>query len=379
MLAVLLGICAIVLDLGEAYLTRRSLQGSADAAALAGARELPNSATAIAVAGDYSGRPNAKNDAQKLTPASADITTKCLPIAPCKPVNAVVVDQTAEVPTHFASIFGLGTMTVHAHAVACAPCEPKRVDVMLVLDRTGSMCQDHWGRQDPSCTDLNNARNGILTFLGYLDPGLDHVGLVVLPPAPRRGSSCAASDLPEYDDPRSRWLLAPLASDFSSNGNLNQGARLVRMINCVEGGGRTSYATAIEQAAAELARHGRRDAEHVIIFFSDGAANYGPAYYGNGSTYREQPCHQGVSSAAGAKAAGIEIYSIGYDLDAVDGGANVCKSSGGGLESPRISAYEALQQISSGDDYFYNKPDPGQLNTIYTNVAVKILGPRLVE
>ena len=44
-----------------------------------------------------------------------------------------------------------------------------------------------------------------------------------------------------------------------------------------------------------------------------------------------------------------------------------------------ISAYEALQQISSGDDYFYNKPDPGQLNTIYTNVAVKILGPRLVE
>ena len=62
--------------------------------------------------------------------------------------------------------------------------------------------------------------------------------------------------------------------------NKPHGITKVGMINCVEGGGRTSYATAIEQAAAELARHGRRDAEHVIIFFSDGAANYGPAYYG---------------------------------------------------------------------------------------------------
>ena len=71
--------------------------------------------------------------------------------------------------------------------------------------------------------------------------------------------------------------------------------------------------------------------------------------------------------------------SIGYDLNAEDGGANQCMSSFFWPEWPRISAYAALQDISSGDDYFYNKPNPGQLNTIYTNVAVKVLGPRLVE
>ena len=105
---------------------------------------------------------------------TADIGTKCVSIAPCKPVNAVVVDQTAVVQTAFSRIFGIGSITVHAHAVACAPCEPKKVDIMLVLDKTGSMCQDSWGRQDDACTDLNNARNGIKTFLGYLEG--EHAG-----------------------------------------------------------------------------------------------------------------------------------------------------------------------------------------------------------
>src|SRR4051794_18568066 len=153
-LTVLIGVAALIIDLGGGYLMRRSLQDSADAAALAAARELPDTDAAIATGTAYSGVPGAKNEAKNLDAVTAQVTTKCVSIAPCKPVNAVVVDETAQVATHFAQIFGIGTMTVHAHAVACAPCEAKKVNVMLVLDRTGSMCQDSWGRNDPNCTDL---------------------------------------------------------------------------------------------------------------------------------------------------------------------------------------------------------------------------------
>src|SRR6476620_39448 len=45
-LAVLLGMCAMVLDVGSWYRTQRRLQGTADAAALAGAQMLPDTPTA---------------------------------------------------------------------------------------------------------------------------------------------------------------------------------------------------------------------------------------------------------------------------------------------------------------------------------------------
>ena len=48
MMVVLLGFAALVVDVGYAYYAHRSLQSSADAAALAGAQELPNATNAEA-------------------------------------------------------------------------------------------------------------------------------------------------------------------------------------------------------------------------------------------------------------------------------------------------------------------------------------------
>ena len=109
----------------------------------------------------------------------------------------------------------------------------------------------------------------------------------------------------------------------------------------------------------------------MIVFFSDGAANIGPTYYSSSSPYRKQPCHQGVSSAAGVKTGGTIIYSIGYDLNAQDGGANTCRYNGftGPLESPSISAYSALQQIASSSDNFYVEPSSGDLSKVYLAIA----------
>ncbi|MGZ8687303.1 MAG: vWA domain-containing protein, partial [Gaiellaceae bacterium] len=257
---------------------------------------------------------------------------------------------------------------------ACSPCGVRPLDIMIVLDRTLSMCMTHSGATDSACTDLNHAKEGVRTFLSYLDSSQQRVGLGVLPPALGLTTSqkCAAPPLTpqNYDSAGAKYTIVPLAQDYATNGALNTSSNLVSTLNCLQGGGYTAYANAIEAAQAELDLHGRTDVQDVIVFFSDGAANTGPSSYPANSPYRKQPCRQGVTSAGYAKAKGTLVYSIGYDLDAQNGGANRCEVGyGGPAESPAITAYQALQQIASNPGAFYNQPTPGQLRTVFTQVA----------
>ena len=370
----LLGISAMVIDVGYAYYAHRSLQASTDAAALAGAQELPDPARAESVALSYGGQSGGKNAHNNLGGVTTTVTTKCIASIPgCEPYNAIVVtENAAKVPTIFAGLLGIDHFNVKVTATACSPCGMKPTDIMLVLDRTGSMCQDHWGNKDPSCTDLSNARTGIKTFLAYMDPTQQHVGLAVLPPASSIANRCAQPTAANYNSRSSPYTIVPLSSDYMSNGQLNQNSNLVKTINCVQANDRTAYANALEAAQAELEAHGRPNAPDIIVFLSDGAANIGPTYYSTSSPYRMQPCHQGVWSAATIKNKGTLIYSIGYDLDALNGGANVCTDYNGKDEKPAITAYSAISQIASRPDTFYNQPNPGQLKTIFTQIAADI-------
>ena len=251
---------------------------------------------------------------------------------------------------------------------------------MLVLDRTLSMCWDTYGNTDPSCTDLNNAREGMRTFLGYLDPEIHWVGLGVFPPAQAGGSGCAVPKTSYYNSVDSPYVIVPLSNDYKVGGELNESSTLVSTIDCQQAGGQTAYANAIEAAQAELDASGRPEATDVVVFLSDGAANYGPRYYPRSSLYRDQPCHQGVWSASSVKSTGTLVYTIGYDLNAVAGSANVCRANSynGPLEQPPITAFETLQQMATDADTFFNQPGAGELHSIYTAIAAEISGTRLL-
>jgi len=372
MIVPLLAIAGLVIDIGYAYYAQRSLQTQADAAALAGAQNLPDGNSAVAVAKQFGSSSSAKNFRGDIGNVTETITTKCLASVPgCDPVNAVVVDERATTSTLFSRVLGIHSLNIHVRSTACSPCGTQPLDIMIVLDRTGSMCQDHNGNNDPACTDLNNARSGIKSFLQVMNPSADYVGLAVLPPATSANNKCATPDTTNYNSTSAAYTIVPLSHDYSTNGVLNTGSNLVSTINCMKASGSTSYATAIEKAQAELDAHGRSGVKKVIVFFSDGAANIGPTYYPTSSPYRQQPCHQGVSSANAQKAKGTVIYSIGYDLNAVNGGANKCTSYTGSLETG-ITAYQALQGMASTPDTFYNQPSAGQLNTLFQQVAMDI-------
>ena len=332
--------------------------------------ELPDSNRAQVIARDYGAAPGGKNQRDNIANVSTSVSTKCISSVPgCDPVNAITVEERVTVDTMFAKVLGVDHFNVRAKSTACSPCGVKPLDVMLVLDRTGSMCQTHSGANDPSCTDLNNARDGMKTFLGFMDAPTQWVGLAVLPPATSIGNKCSTPDTPNYNSTSAKYTIVPLSSDYAVGGQLKSSSNLVSTINCQKGGGRTAYANALEEAQKELNVRGRTDVQDVIVFLSDGAANIGPTYYSSNSPYRKQPCHQGIWSAAPIKNKGTIIYSIGYDLDALNGGANKCTTWDDRNESPSITAYQALEGIASGPAHFYNKPSPGQLRTIFTAIA----------
>ncbi len=72
-LVALLGISAFAIDVGYAFYAKRQLQSAADAAALAGAQDLPSISTAKATAATYA----SANTPANLSSVSYTYTTSC--------------------------------------------------------------------------------------------------------------------------------------------------------------------------------------------------------------------------------------------------------------------------------------------------------------
>ncbi len=105
-----------------------------------------------------------------------------------------------------------------------------------------------------------------------------------------------------------------------------------------------------------------------MIFLSDGAANYGGTWHPASSPYRTNPCRQGITSANLAKNAGTTVYTIGYDLNGSGTDPEQCS----GRDRHYVLEGNAGHRLLASHDTFYNKPDPGQLNTIFTTIAADI-------
>jgi Flp pilus assembly protein TadG len=393
LLVVLLGFAALVVDLGHAYLVKRQLQSTADAAALAAADALPDAATALDTAVQFG--PAHKNPVpgvgvQQTTSAwCLKSLSYCYGKAPRTAVsagnaNGVVVTESAGVPTTFAKLFGIDSINVSAKSTACGVCAVQPLDIALVLDRTGSM--------QGNMTDL---KNGVRTFLQSLDPKLDYVTLLALPPG--AGSDrCGAADtnvLYTSDD----YLLVPIGNDYkTAAGSLNESSSLVSTVNCLQPGGATSYKPALVAAQDQLVNHGsgRADVQRVIVFESDGAANTVPLSYGGGLLYPDdphrddvlRPCGSAVDYASSIKAAGTLVFTVAYAVGQDDDCYQALhfEQVGGrwtlvGYRSVReaISAGPALSAIASPGDAV-SQANQGDMSASFQQIATKLLGAKLV-
>src|SRR5262245_13239966 len=364
-MVVLIAMVGFAVDAGHAYLVQRQLQSGVDAAALAGAQELPDAGMATTVAKLYG--PDAKNPPTSIDNAQTSVEMKCVKSAPgCSSqfgtYNAVQVSATSSVRTFFARVIGIDSIDVDAKATACSPCSAKPLDIMVVLDRTGSMCDVS---ANGKCRDMTNAVTGVQTFLGFMDPKLDEVGLSVFPPALDRSSLCKQPTAgagnygygaywPEWvpSPPRTPAIYAIASPDFNYSNMLSK----LDIDNCLKPNGTTSYVDAIDEAQHELDAHGRGNVQDVIIILTDGAANESPAKlpsYVPGS-HLTKPCTQGMDAAAASRSKGTIVFTIGYDVDA--------DSNGGQCGKEGFNASWALQQMASEPDNYYLQPNPASLN-----------------
>jgi Putative Flp pilus-assembly TadE/G-like len=427
----LLGIAAFSIDVGFAYYAKRQLQSATDAAALAGAQDLPNASTAISTATSYAAANTPSNLSSFTYTYNVSCTNTAISAAGCNASvnpNQITVTGSGSTNTWFARIFGISHFSIAAHANACSPCSSTPIDLMLAIDRTGSMCSptDSQG----NCIDLDNAKDGIRTLLGILNPPEDEIGMLDFPPVQTTSTSvCAApynslgnNGYDGYDAATRGYITDPLSVDYKLNGALNPASGLYQHTvdggsnSCIQAGGNTSYSEALRQADAELVNDGRPNVPKYIVLLTDGEANIGSVYGPNDPTYPPgnsddtQPCHTAINLANTYKAQNVTIYTIGYALGnlACTSGqwpwiaaqaavwnakhtkiitpavaAHWCDPSMGDTkcyhtagttsepESPAITSNQTLSQIASPGD-FYNQPNPGELNTIFAAIASDI-------
>lgn len=179
-----LGFCALTIDIGHGLLVKRELQASCDAAALASAETLP-STTYVTIAQNFSAMAGGKNIYHDFSVGTPTVTGLCLTTVknwgiPCSATspNAVSVTETTTIPTFFAGIFGMRTLTVSATSTASKGSRPQPFNVAIILDTTPSM-----KTQDNNCgaTQLQCATDAFQYLLANLDPSVDNVSLFTFP------------------------------------------------------------------------------------------------------------------------------------------------------------------------------------------------------
>ncbi len=270
LMVVLFGAVAFTIDLSRLFHERQVLQNAVDFGALAGAQELPAQGSTQGAIASAKALQVTLDNAPWIDPATINITFKCvvgdrngdgapdLSDVPyicgpatgtwttdwktkrgrsqhtCNPYigdkcNTVSVRTSETVNYIFAPVIGInqgstGSVSAASCRGACGA-QPNPLDVVMVIDRTGSM----------TTADLANAKNAARSVLDFYDSSEHHVGVVALPYG-KPTDKCNANNPQLYPQAAaSFWQIAPLSSDYDrSDGSLNTSSQIVTAINCLK-------------------------------------------------------------------------------------------------------------------------------------------------
>ncbi|HTQ55482.1 MAG TPA: pilus assembly protein TadG-related protein [Bryobacteraceae bacterium] len=361
---IFLGFAGLAIDFGKTYVAYRQLQTSADAAALAGAQNLPNT-TAASVATSFSGVAGAKNaypNLPNVTMVSGYPLVKCSSILQAAPwnlacitpasANEVVVKQQVTVPLYFASLFGTPRVTLTATASAAMRGSSRTpYNVALVLDATGSMSGSD-SDADCSSSRVVCAMQGIQVFLSDLSPcaasqtscgaatsgnvanAVDRVALYVFPsvststaaddytckgtasPTPYTVPTLPSSSTYQIVNFSSDYRTSDTASVLNTSSHLVGAAGTTKSGGCVKatGGEGTYYAQVIYQATNDLlaTQAANPGTQNVMIILGDGdvgsnvtastlVASSGTKLHTDGSyPSLKNQCHQAIAAGVAA-------------------------------------------------------------------------------
>jgi Flp pilus assembly protein TadG len=402
-LVVILAFTALVIDVGVLRNANQNLWNAFDAGALAGASKLPDDpAGASALARQFAnlnypgGLPGGPPSVSYRcligsvggSPRLSDVPSVCDPgpgvtwscnstvcVAPCDPsagdtCNTVVLDGTTSISYRFGPAAGvLSGSTQQVTSAACkGPCGAKPtvpVDLMVVVDRTGSMSGVDTTNARAASDAVRKAYNPVEQWMGYgmLGPSQSGGGCITQP-AGSIGTANLPTDLRRWVPVALSGIGAPLNQDYTKSSSTMAGA-----ISCYTNSGTgTDLSDPVTTAAYELVHSGRSGVTKGIILMTDGQPN-------NSTTSGPNYCAQAYAAAVAAKNAGIEVFTIGFGLD----GSNnaTCPDTSGafhGLKATQLLARMATNSVDGGcpgtsnddGDHFFCIP---KTNGASTNLA----------
>lgn len=404
---VLFGMTALVVDFGRIYYFTNELNASTQAAALAGAyaMSLPGATTAttttaVSAYSGTTGNANFANNIASVSIMSGYPLFKCLTTLKSafglqcygpSNSNAIVVAQQVKVPMLFFPLFGGYSATLTSVATAAmkgATVAPW--NVAIIVDTTASMNDTD---SDSNCgsTRISCALSGVQILLKSLAPcsptesscgaatggnvanSVDRISLLTFPPVTTASApddyNCSGSNptIVDYATPfpsTSTYQILNFSSDYRTSDSatsLNSGSNLVKAVGgksgCTGmqaiGGVGTYYAQAIYKAQAYLAaeQSSYPASQNVMIMLGDGNSNAVAAKMPGASTTTgvypstKQECHQAITAAQAAAAAGTRVYSVAYGAE-----ASGCTTD----TSPAITPCQTMQQIASAPAYFFS-------------------------
>jgi len=204
---------------------------------------------------------------------------------------------------------GLGTVTI---SLPISRVEIQKIDVMLVMDRSGSMNDiDGSGKRK-----IDLAKNASKIFVDQLNMTRDRVGLV------------------------------SFATDARLDCSLTNDANLIKdKIDALITGGRTNIGGGISYSNEEFVNYGRSDAVWVMILLSDGKANEP-----DNEEYARQYALDQAECAKILEGKGVRIYTIG-------------------LGDPEDLDENLLKQIASEVSLYFHAPTAAELESIYLAIS----------
>jgi len=205
-------------------------------------------------------------------------------------------------------------------------------DIMLILDRSGSMAADGGSPPQP----LESAKQAAKSFVGLVR---DH-------------------DLLGYFS----YATTPSSPmEQMLTGNLNSVSTAIQGTVMGEDGVQyTNMGEAFDIALQELtgSRH-REDARKVIVFLTDGDVTR-PLNPGTGEADREYAAQYALDMADKAKEEDVTIYTIGL--------GDFFSNKNEDVERD----VQLISDLSSGDDFYFKAPTVADLDAVYKEIAVGI-------
>jgi hypothetical protein len=215
------------------------------------------------------------------------------------------------------------SVTVTLSIGGTCPTVEKKADVVLVVDRSGSMAG--LGSGPGGRTKLDSAKDAASTFVDEIDVSLVRVAVIAFDARPET--------LVAFTDDRSTLKTEIGGITVTTGGSSTAGTNIVGALR--------------EAYDLEIGPDRRTDADGVVVFLTDGM-----------HTVSSPPLSDIDAAIADVRSADIAVYTIGLGSDA---------------------ERWLLRRMAGRDSRYYHSPTPAELSGVYVEIAHRIAATVLVD